>query len=196
MGSRLTVEDCRRFDIAALFRSRVVRFDGVTEGVWHSLAWRTFLSDRGSFLEISGRRWSLVPIRRKNVLGVQWLVLGRDGRRYRHLLVAPDGRVGTRTELGARYRSQRLWTARKQRAWRRAKVIEKLDGPTEFQWVMEHENYVPEKPRSQRWTTYRRLRKRLVTTPREQPELSELPSRHRAVTLSHGVSRVGSLGTV
>jgi hypothetical protein len=174
MGSRLVVEDCTRFDIAALFRSRVLRFDGVSEGVRNGIAWRTFLSDRGSFIEISGRRWSLVPIRRKNVLGVQWLVQAKDGRRYRHLLVSPDGRVGTRTELGARYRSQRLWTKKKQRAWRRAKVIEKLDGPTDFKWVMAHENYVPAKPKRQRWTTYRRLRKRLVTTPREQPELSEL----------------------
>jgi hypothetical protein len=53
MGSRLIVEDCTRFDIAALFRSLVVRFDGISEDVRHGLAWRTCLSDRGSFFEIS-----------------------------------------------------------------------------------------------------------------------------------------------
>lgn len=39
-----------------------------------------------------------------------------------------------------------------------------------------NETYVPEKPKRQRWTTYRRFRKRLVTTPTEQPELDELAS--------------------
>jgi hypothetical protein len=63
MGSRLIVEDCSRFDIAALFRSRVVRFDGISEGVRHGLAWRSFLSDRGTFIEMSGHPFP-VPISR------------------------------------------------------------------------------------------------------------------------------------
>jgi hypothetical protein len=172
---RLVVEDCVRFDVAALFRSRVVRFDGVTEGVWNGLAWRTYLSERGSFIEISGRRWALVPIRRKNIRGAQWLVQGRDGKRYRHLLVAPEGSVGTRTELGARYKSQTIWTG-KRLAHRRHKVIEKLSGPTSLAWVRDHPNYVPDRPKRMRRTTYRCLRKRLTTTPRKQPELDELRS--------------------
>jgi hypothetical protein len=172
---RLIVEDCLRFDIAALFRSRVVRFDGMTEGVRHGLTWRTYLSDRGSFIEMSGCRWALVPIERKNVSGVQWLVLGKGGRRYRHLLVAPDGRVGTRTELGARYKSQTMWTG-KRLAHRRHKVIEKLSGPTSLAWVRDHPTYVPDRPKRMRRSTYRRLRKRLTTTPRKQPELDELRS--------------------
>ena len=49
-------------------------------------------------------------------------------------------------------------------AWRRQKIIEKLIGPADFQWIMEHKNFVPAKPKRQRWITYRRLSKRLVTT--------------------------------
>src|SRR5579864_7267899 len=123
----LVVEDCSIFDVAALFRSRVVRFDGVTEGQCNGLAWRMYLSARGPFIEMADRRWKLVPIERRNVLRVQWFVLGKDGRRYRHLLGAPDGRVGTRTELGARYKSQTMWSG-KRLAHRRHKVIEKLVG--------------------------------------------------------------------
>lgn len=167
------VEDCSRFDIAALFRNRVVRFDGVSQGVRQGLAWRTFLSDRGSFIEISGRRWALVPILKRNISGAQWFVQGRDGRRHRHLLIAPDGRVGTRMELGARYRSHAMW--RKRPDLRRHKVIERLAGKTDFNWVRDHPCYVPERPKRMKQARYRRLRKRLVLTPREHPELDELP---------------------
>ena len=89
--------------------------------------------------------------------------------------MTPDGRVGTRGELvWIRYRSQRMWTRRKQRAYRHHKIIERLDGPTDFKWVAEHENYVPKKRRRMRSTTYRRLRKRLVTTPKVQPAQNQL----------------------
>jgi hypothetical protein len=54
------------------------------------------------------------------------------------------------------------------------KIIEKLGGPTDFSWVVEHENYVPKKRRRMRATTYRRLRKRLVTTPKDQPAQNQL----------------------
>jgi hypothetical protein len=172
---RLIVEYCAKFDIATPFRSRVVRFDGISEGVRHGPTWRTYLSDRGSFIEISGQRWALVPFLRKNVRGVEWFVQGTDGRRHRHLLVAPDGRVGIRPELGARYRSEIMWTG-KRLAHRRHKVIEKLAGKTDFQWVRDHPTYVPDRPKRTRRTTYRRLRDRLTNTPRKHPELHELMS--------------------
>ena len=81
-------------------------------------------------------------------IGTTWVVQsGKDGRRYRHLLMTPDGRVGTRGEIGGiRYRSQRMWTKKKQIAHRRHKAIEKLIGPTDLAWVQSHENFIPEKP--------------------------------------------------
>jgi hypothetical protein len=89
--------------------------------------------------------------------------------------MTPDGRVGTRAELELRYKSQTLWT-KKRLAHRRHKAIEKLAGSSDFQWVRDHPTYVPEKPKRMRWRTYRRLRKRLMTTPRKQLELDELTS--------------------
>jgi hypothetical protein len=58
----------------------------------------------------------LLPIHRKNVLGVQWLVQGKEAE-----LVAPGGRVGTRTDLE-----------------RGISLNEKLAGRTDFQWVEEN----------------------------------------------------------
>jgi hypothetical protein len=89
--------------------------------------------------------------------------------------MTPDGRVGTRAELELRYKSQTLWT-KKRLAHRRHKAIEKLAGSSDFQWVRDHPTYVPEKPKRMHWRTYRRLRKRLMTTPRKQLELDELTS--------------------
>jgi hypothetical protein len=60
-------------------------------------------------------------------------------------------------------------------AHRRHKVIEKLDGPTDFKWVRDHPTYAPNTPKRTRWKTFRRLRKRLVT-PSKQPELDDLKS--------------------
>jgi hypothetical protein len=170
MVTRLLIEDCARLEIKNLFR--LGRVGAGSSGSWRGQRWRI----DGSFLVMSDSRWKLVPTRQKNVDGTTWLVQSsKDGRRYRHLLMTPDGRVGTRGELvGIRYRSQRIWTKKKQRAYRRHKVIEKLDGPTDFQWVTKHETYVPEKRRRMRATTYRRLRKRLVTTPKDQPAQNQL----------------------
>jgi hypothetical protein len=103
------------------------------------------------------------------------MVRDATGRRRTCLFMTPDGRVGTRGELELRYKSQTLWT-KKRLAHRRHKAIEKLDGPTDFKWVRDHPTYIPEKPKRMRWKTFRRLRKRLVTTPRKQPELDELTS--------------------
>jgi hypothetical protein len=100
---------------------------------------------------------------------------GRDGQAMHLSVHEPDGRVGTRGELELRYKSQTLWTG-KRLAHRRHKVIEKLAGSTDFQWVRDHPTYVPEKPKRMRRATYRRLRKRLTTTPRKHPELDELTS--------------------
>jgi hypothetical protein len=170
MASRLLIEDCARLEIGRLFKTG--RVGAGSAGTWRGQRWQI----EGPFLVMSGNRWKLVPTQQKNVRGTTWLVQSsKDGRRYRHLLMTPDGRVGTRGELtGIRYRSQRMWTKRKQRAYRRQKAIEKLDGPTDFSWVVDHENYVPKKRRLMRKTTYRRLRKRLATTPKDQPAQSQL----------------------
>ena len=170
MAPRLLIEDCARLELKRLFRSG--RIGAGSSGTWRGQRWRI----EGPFLVMSGSRWRLIPSQQKNVRGTTWLVQSsKDGRRYRHLLMTPSGLIGTRGELaGIRYRSQRMWTKRKQRAYRRHKIIEKLDGPTDLKWVTEHENYVPKKRRRMRATTYRRLRKRLVTTPKDQPAQKQL----------------------
>ena len=132
----------------------------------------------GCLFTVSGKSWRLIPAPRKNVKGVQWLILDSTGRRCTCLFMTPNGRIGTRWELELRYKSQTMWTKRKQRAYRRHKIIEKLDGPTDFSWVVEHENYVPKKRRRMRASTYRRLRKRLVTTPKARPAQNQLKDRH------------------
>jgi hypothetical protein len=170
MASQLLIEDCARLEIGRLFKTG--RVGAGSTGSWRGQRWQI----DGSYLVISDNRWKLVSVQEKNVRGTTWLVQSfKDGRRYRHLLMTPDGRIGTRGELaGIRYRSQRMWTKKKQSALRRQKAIEKLDGPTDFKWVVEHENYVPKKRRRMRATTYRRLRKRLVTTtPKDQPAQSQ-----------------------
>jgi hypothetical protein len=176
MAPRLLIEDCARLKIGSLFKSG--RVGAGSSGTWRGQRWRI----DGSFLVMQNKCWKLVPTQQKNVTGTTWLLQSsKDGRRYRHLLMTPDGRVGTRGELvGIRYRSQRMWTKKKQTAYRRHKAIEKLDGPTDFAWVQAHENYVPDKPKLMRQTTFRRLRKRLVTrddAPSWRPEDSASRSR-------------------
>jgi hypothetical protein len=162
--ARLVVEDCERFDVQReIFRSRRLRFNAVTEGTWKGLRWRVLLSETGSFIEVSGSRWELVPHPSSSSTRwyVRWYVLGSDGRRVTSLLLTPDGRIGTRWELGARYRSQRLWTKKKQRAWQRCKIIQRLEGPTDFRWVQDHPSYVARKPKRMERVTYDRLTRRL-----------------------------------
>jgi hypothetical protein len=73
----------------------------------------------------------------------QWLFLDATGRRCTCLFMTPDGRVGTRTQLELRCKSQTMWT--KTRLTHRShKVIEKLDRPTDFRWVRDHPTYVDE----------------------------------------------------
>src|SRR5579871_6735134 len=126
---KLCVEACLLFDAQReVFRTGRVRFDAVTCGTWNGIRWLVVLSERGSYLEMSGRRWELVPwASSSRVDGVRWYVRGSDGRLVTSLLVTLDGRIGTRWGLGLKYRSQRLWTKKRQ-AWARAKVIERLDG--------------------------------------------------------------------
>jgi hypothetical protein len=163
----LTVESCHRLELKRLFRSG--RIGPGSSGTWRGQRWRI----EGPFLVMSGRRWKLVPAPRQNVRGVQWLLLDATGRRVTALFMAPNGKVGTRTELGLRYFSETVWTG-KRLAHRRRKVIEKLAGKSDFKWVRDHPTYVPDRPKRMRRTTYRRLRKRLTTTPRNHPELDEL----------------------
>ena len=85
------------------------------------------------------------------------------GPRVTAMFMTPDGRVGTRWELDLRYKSETMWTG-KRLARRRHKVIEKLAGTTDFQWVRDHPTYVPDRPKRMRRTTYRRLRNRLVAS--------------------------------
>jgi hypothetical protein len=163
INNRYCIEDCLRFNVQReLFRTRRVQFDAVTEGVWTGLRWRAVLSERGSYLAMSGRGWELVPwASSSRVGGVRWYVRGSDGGLVTSLFVTPDGRVGTRWELGLKYRSQRLWT-NKRLAWARAKVIERLEGPTDFEWVRDHPDHLPAKPKWMKQARYRRLRKKLV----------------------------------
>jgi hypothetical protein len=168
---RLVVEDCERFDVQReIFRSRRLRFNAVTEGTWKGLRWRVLLSETGSFIEMGGgpdscracRRWELVPHGSSSpVDGVRWYVHDHTGRRVTELFLTPDGMLGTRWELAIKYRSQRLWT-RKRLAWARQKVIERLEGLTDFNWVRDHPDHLPRKPKWMKQARYRKLRKRLV----------------------------------
>jgi hypothetical protein len=161
--ARLVVEDCERFDVQReLFRPRRLRFNAVTEGTWKGLRWRVLLSETGSFIEVSGSRWELVPHPSSSPLdGVRWYLVGSDGRRVTSLFLTPDGKIGTRWELGLKYRSQRLWT-KKRLAWARQKVIERLEGPTDFGWVRAHPDHIPRKPKWMKQARYRKLRTKLV----------------------------------
>jgi hypothetical protein len=163
----LTVESCARLNLKQLFQSG--RVGEGSSGTWRGRRWRI----EGSFLVVCDGSWRLVPTPRKNVRGVQWLVLDGTGRRCTSLFMTPAGKVGTRWELGLRYKSQTLWT-KKRLAHRRHKAMEKLAGPTSYDWVRSHPDFVPARPRRMRRTTYQRLRKRLTTTPRKQRELDEL----------------------
>jgi hypothetical protein len=73
-------------------------------------------------------------------------VQGSDGKRVTSLFLTPEGSLGTRWELGLKYRSQRLWT-KNRLARARAKVVEKLEGPTDFDWVRDHPAHLPRKPK-------------------------------------------------
>ena len=102
--------------------------------------------------------------RSRNVRGVQWHLLDATDRRCTSLFMTPDGRVGTRWELQLRYKSETM-LGRKAPGSPTAQGVEKLVGRTDFQWVREHPNFVPKRPRGMRRTTYGRLRKQLTTTP-------------------------------
>jgi hypothetical protein len=169
MVRRLLIEDCARLEIGRLFKSGRV---GVgSSGYWKATIWRI----DGSFLVMQNQRWKLVPAQQKNIEGTSWVVQSlKDGRRYRYLLMTPDGRVGTRSEIvGIRYKSQRMWAKKKQSAYRRHKAIEKLIGPTDFDFVLKHENYHPEKPRLMRARTYARLCQRITATPNDARRIKE-----------------------
>jgi hypothetical protein len=97
------------------------------------------------------------------VEGARWYLRDRTGKRVTSLFMTPDGRLGSRTELRLRYTSQRLWTDKKQRAWQRMKVVERLEGPASFSWVVDHPDYVSRKKRLMSATTYRKLMARLET---------------------------------
>jgi hypothetical protein len=162
--ARLVVEDCYSLNIQRdLFRERLLKFDALTEGTWNGLRWRVLLSETGSFIDISGHRWELVPHPSSSSARwyVRWYVSDHTGRRVSSLYLTPTGQLGSRWELGARYRSQRLWTKKRQRAWQRFKVLQRLEGPTDFKWVQDHSSYVARKPKRMERVTYDRLTRRL-----------------------------------
>jgi hypothetical protein len=162
--ARLVVEDCQRFDVQReLFRSRLVTFNATTEGTWKGLRWRVLLSGTGSFIEMGGCRWELVPHASSSSARwyVHWYVRDHTGRRVTALFLTPTAQLGSRWELQLRYKSQRLWTKKKQRAWQRFKVIQRLEGPIDFKWVQDHPDYVARKPKRMERVTYQRLSRRL-----------------------------------
>jgi hypothetical protein len=178
--SRLLVEDCLRLNVNKLVHSKTIRYGAINTGVWSCLTWKLHLFDTGTFLEVKGRKWSVVPLFLDgSTSGVRWYIL-ESGKRYEHLLLTPDGVVGTRGELirlrRLRYGSQRMWTKKSQRAYRRLRVLQRLEkgqAPS-LEWVISHDSYLPKKPKWMKQAGYARLRKRLVTTPRKISELEEV----------------------
>jgi hypothetical protein len=117
----------------------------------------------GSFIEIGGRRWGLVPhVSSSSVEGVRWYLRDKLGLRVNYLLVTPTRLVGSRhemaKEIGLRY--GRSWSPKKRAARKKLKIIRKIE-PTfsaELSWLATHD-YVPKRKRT---NTHVRAYERLV----------------------------------
>jgi hypothetical protein len=165
---QLTVNDCAKFD---LYRDFAISRGS---GVWHGISWRI---ERGVLYMGTGA-W---PLSRQVLRGKlrnggsprqRFFLVGKDNRRSRTILLTPDGLLGTRGELGLKYRSSILST-RRRKASTRAKIIGRLCGETPtIDWAASHPEYVPRKMRPRmRQTTISRLWRRLM---RDFPEVSWL----------------------
>jgi len=92
---RPTVEQCQRFSIQDLVTGRQQGIPGHHVRLYHG-------DDGQPRLRVDDQEWPLSADPRP---GTSWfLVVGADGKRYRDLLIAPDGSVGTRGELQQRLR--------------------------------------------------------------------------------------------
>ena len=150
------------------------------------------MSPSGSWLSIGGRKYPLGVHQCEGIgVGVRWVMQDPDtGQRCRWLLLTPDGRVGSRTSLGCRYRSQRIWTRRRQMAHARLRIISKVDpSPLELDWLADNPFYFPPRPKRMGRKVYRRIRRRWMTCcPGSDSTRS---SRDLAISRSEGRARRG-----
>src|SRR6516162_7024475 len=129
MGGGLCVEDYEKLNPQRdLFSAGKIKFGGRSCGFWKGHQWEALVSPSGSWLSIGGRKYPLVVHQCEGIgVGVRWVMQDPDtGQRCRWLLLTPDGRVGSRTSLRCRYRSQRIWTRRRQQAHARMRIIAKV----------------------------------------------------------------------
>ena len=160
--SKFTVEDCQRFDVHRELAH--IRLNGWTTGSWRGLTWKTYVSANGSVIQIGEHSWKLVlRLASTEIGGTRWHVKGRDHRQrvVRELLVTPDGKIGTRWELKCRYKSQRLWSEKRQRGWQRQKILEKLHYHADPEWICDHPTFIPPRPKWMKQVRYQKLTERL-----------------------------------
>jgi hypothetical protein len=136
-------------------------------GTWEGMLWSLDLSPVRSTITIGNHQWEIVPELSGSPLGgVRWYVRGSDGKRGRYVILLPDGRMGTCSEVmtgpgSVRYKSQRLWNEDGHHARQRQKVLSRLGYDTNLNWIECHPRYTPKKPRLMRKTTYYRLVRKL-----------------------------------
>src|SRR5438105_4687068 len=132
-SSRAIIESYYRAPIRWLFHNSSGLPDKPTEHVIGParLIVRT-LPDNNGIIEIGDRRWAVQYHPRSNWLNAHdeycadYWVIGRNGKRHRDLLVAPDGsHVGTISELGAHYWSSHIFSPTRV-IRRRRKILQEL----------------------------------------------------------------------
>jgi hypothetical protein len=151
-----TKEECKELNLQReLFSTHKIKIGRTSTGTWQGLTWTANTIPTGSWFTIANKTWELTPLlSRSRIAGVRWFLIDRHGNRVRSLFLTPAGAVGSRWELQLLYRCSRLCHDKRRAAWGRKKLIEKLDGPTDYQWVRSHPYYRPKKPRLVRYTTY------------------------------------------
>jgi hypothetical protein len=163
------IEDCRRIDVQDLIRTEL---NGSGFQAFHldQLPSAAFISSGdGSFLEVAGRRFALI---RSAIPQGRWrwfVQCPATGRRCAALFITPQGQVGTRHLLRLTYRCARVPLS-KRASHRRWRAFERLQGPTDQDWVEAHPEVTPRRPKRRwadgrvigmRWRTYRKIVARL-----------------------------------
>jgi len=127
---------------------------------------------------VRGAKWKLVPMIIPTLKGgVRWYFVDHTGRRVDYLLVVGD-RLGSRWGLGTRYRSQRLHSRKKERAWARKRYVDKLaPSPVTLQFCVDHPDYLADKPKGRRMykSRVRSIRRRLLAQINRDLPVESLP---------------------
>jgi hypothetical protein len=171
--NRRIVEQYYRVPIRELFWNSSGTPDKPTEHVSGPVCLQVWTnSDNNGMIEIRGRRWLVQYHPRSRWRNgydeycADYWVIGKNGKRHRYLLIAPDGsECGTVSELGAHYRSSHIYSPNRIRRKRQA-ILDELglrNDPGNFGL-----RYVTlsntKKPTRMRWKTWRRNQEMLYGT--------------------------------